>query len=394
MDVLFVSHDTTATGAPMVLLRLLRWLHEHSQLQFGTLLQGSSKGLRSAFYELGPTWEMQPSRFRRRGSLSAPLRLLHRHRLRRQLDRDPPRLIYANTAATAMALKFLRRYPCPVITHIHELEFTLQHFVGKTHFDSVIGRTDRFLAVSQAVRQNLIENHDVDPAVIDLVPEFLTCPVDVRGRRAEVSRAVRRELGVDNASRLVSAVGTLDWRKGPDLFLQIAKLTISQSDAPVQFLWIGGDPSSLYGQQLQYDMGKAGVGQRLRLLGIRNDVADLLAASDVLLLTSREDPYPLVVLEAAAMGTPTVCFASAGGASEFVDTDSGMVAPYLDVPAAADCIQRLLADPRLCQSLGIRAAAKVRERHDSSVVCPQLLRLMENTIKLKSGKSRRSSGRA
>ena len=61
----------------------------------------------------------------------------------------------------------------------------------------------------------------------------------------------------------------------------------------------------------------------------------LLNACDLFCLPSREDPFPLVMLEAGALGKPMVCFDGAGGAKEFAARGAGIVVPYLDVPAMA-----------------------------------------------------------
>src|SRR5262249_48407495 len=81
---------------------------------------------------------------------------------------------------------------------------------------------------------------------------------------------------------------------------------------------------------------------------------------------SREDPFPLVCLEAAALGVPVVCFEGAGGIREFVENDAGFVVPYLDVRGAADAIVALARSRELRNRLGARAAEKGRARHDVS----------------------------
>jgi glycosyltransferase involved in cell wall biosynthesis len=105
-----------------------------------------------------------------------------------------------------------------------------------------------------------------------------------------------------------------------------------------------------------------------------------LAAADVFALTSREDPYPLVCLEAAALGKPIVCFAGAGGAPEFVEQDCGFVVPYFDVTAMAGRIASLLESADCRIKMGAAARRKVAERHDISVAAPRILEIIERTI--------------
>ena len=60
-------------------------------------------------------------------------------------------------------------------------------------------------------------------------------------------------------------------------------------------------------------------------------MSDYFSIFDVFALMFREDPFPLVCLEAALLEKPNLCFARAGGASELVESDSGFVVPYLDL---------------------------------------------------------------
>jgi glycosyltransferase involved in cell wall biosynthesis len=101
---------------------------------------------------------------------------------------------------------------------------------------------------------------------------------------------------------------------------------------------------------------------------------------DAFLLTSREDPFPLVCLEAAALATPIVCFEDAGGMPEFVGEDAGFVVPYLDVPRAADSILALARSEGLRRSLGACAAAKVRSRHDINGVGRQIAAVLDRHL--------------
>ena len=85
-----------------------------------------------------------------------------------------------------------------------------------------------------------------------------------------------------------------------------------------------------------------------------------------MVLTSREDPYPVVCLEKAALEKPIVCFANAGGASAFVEEDHGFVVPYLDGPAMADRIVPLIDSADRRRTMGTAARRKATERHDVS----------------------------
>jgi len=98
-------------------------------------------------------------------------------------------------------------------------------------------------------------------------------------------------------------------------------------------------------------------------------------------LVSREDPFPLVCLEAASLGKPIVCFDKAGGMPEFVEDDCGFIVPYLDTEAMAEKIIELIKNPELRQRLGERARKKVKERFDVEVQAPKIFSLIQRTMK-------------
>ena len=101
---------------------------------------------------------------------------------------------------------------------------------------------------------------------------------------------------------------------------------------------------------------------------------------DAFALTSREDPFPLVMLEAGSLGIPVVCFAGSGGAQEFVQDDAGLIAPYLNVSAFADHLIRLNNLPLLRQSLGAAARSKVKANHTAATQAPKLRKLIERCL--------------
>jgi glycosyltransferase involved in cell wall biosynthesis len=123
-----------------------------------------------------------------------------------------------------------------------------------------------------------------------------------------------------------------------------------------------------------------GLIERVRITGTVLDPWDYIAAANVFALTSREDPYPLVCLEVAALGKPILCFESAGGMPEFIEQDCGFAVPYMDVTAMADGVLFLLDDAECRLSMGKAVRLKVSQRHDINAAAPRIMELMERTI--------------
>jgi glycosyltransferase involved in cell wall biosynthesis len=148
----------------------------------------------------------------------------------------------------------------------------------------------------------------------------------------------------------------------------------------VHFVWVGGQRSGAQVHALMHDVERLRIGQIVHFVGPQPHPLPYFSLFNAFLLTSREDPFPLVCLEAAALATPIVCFQDSGGMPEFVGKDAGFVVPYLDVQRAADCILALARSDELRHSLGACAAAKVRSRHDINVVGRQIAAVLDRYL--------------
>ena len=170
---------------------------------------------------------------------------------------------------------------------------------------------------------------------------------------------------------MVFGCGTTDWRKGPDLFFEIARLACSR-DARLKFVWIGGDPDPFMEKARS-----AGLEGRVLFVGNRRESRRYYYVGHIFLLSSREDPCPLVALEAANAGLPVVCFAGAGDIPGFVGEECGAVVPYEDVDAAAQAVLRLAGDAELRRTQGAAGRKRAIERHSSASAALQIEALFD-----------------
>ena len=229
------------------------------------------------------------------------------------------------------------------------------------------------IAVANVVRDNLVQNHQVEPGRIEIVYEFIPTLPQLSGSHEERRQQLGRELGVDLPSDavLICSMGTLHLRKGADLLVALAHSVFRRNSQsrPVHFLWIGGNPEDV--PVFQAEAAQAGLSGQVHFIGQRREPLNLVDACDIFALLSREDPYPLVMLEAASLGKPIVCFDRSGGAIEFVEDDAGIAVPYLDVEAMAEGLSKLIESESLRTRLGENARNKACERHDVSVAAPR-----------------------
>jgi glycosyltransferase involved in cell wall biosynthesis len=384
--ILFISHDALPTGAPFLLLHLLRWLRANVKLNFEIVLTKAGP-LQTQFAELAPvvvferlTSSLPGRAIDRLGSYRLK-KIFDELALRRALGRNRFALIYSNTLVNGTLLERLYDQQCPLISHVHELEHAIQRYTTPRTLAYTLRRTSQFIAGSEAVARNLFKNHAVDAAKLEVVHEFIPMQAINAARSPEARLRLRSELGIAHGAFVAGAAGTMDWRKGYDLFIPLAlEVLRSRPQLDVHFVWIGGAWDVNVPLDIGYDLRKLGLDRRVHFVGQRGNYLEYMATFDAFCLTSREDPFPLVVLEAASLEKPVLCFADSGGSPEFIENDCGFVVPYLDVAGMAKRIIELIDNPSLRDQLGRRAGAKVRDRHDVAVVGPRIMSIIERSL--------------
>jgi glycosyltransferase involved in cell wall biosynthesis len=379
--VLFVSHDASRTGAPIFLLRLLQWLQRYSRISFRTLSVIPGEML-PQFESLGPVDVLErDSKLRRvcrRFNLLSFDDSQHLLSLRRKLSACNIGLIYANTSAIGRTLDYLSFLDCPVICHVHELEGVIQQCNRNNNLTLLKRHATFYLAVSHAVKHNLLR-HGIREDQVDVIPGFIPTNQSTMEHARKSSAAVRRELRIPGDAPLVCACGTLEPRKGPDLFLDVAcDLAKVSGELRPHFVWIGGNKVRV--EAMRRRVRELHREDNVHFIGMRPDVGPYYSAADVFLLPSREDPFPLVMLEAALREKPILCFANAGGAPEFVQHDAGFVVPGFAVDAMSEKLSLLLGSEDLRRRMGQTGRQRVLRHHDIDTCAPRIAAIIQNAL--------------
>ncbi|MCK5219491.1 glycosyltransferase, partial [bacterium] len=128
------------------------------------------------------------------------------------------------------------------------------------------------------------------------------------------------------------------------------------------FIWVG-ELSPEVKIWCEHDLAQLENKQRVHLVGFQKEVANYMAAGALFVLTSREDPFPNVMLSAMEAGMPVVAFDKSGGAAELLADNQGVLVPFLDVTAMADEIVSLLRNPEKRQRIGQKASALIAKNY-------------------------------
>jgi glycosyltransferase involved in cell wall biosynthesis len=271
---------------------------------------------------------------------------------RRQIDllhtADRPR----DAVATVVLGKLCRR---PSIVHVHVAYGEWM----RRGLKWAIMAADHRIAVSEFVRGGLVRA-GADPATTHTVLNGIEPDRWVADRdRRESTRAA---LGLTD-DPVVITVCRLFESKGPAALIEAVAASVDRVP-DIQLLVVGRDTSrdQAFVASLERLVDELGVRDRVRFLGERSDVPDLMAAADVFAMPSTEEPFGLVFTEAMAAGLPIVAVADGGTLEVVRDGVDGLLSAHGDIERLADNLCALLGDEARRQKLGANGAARVGER--------------------------------
>jgi glycosyltransferase involved in cell wall biosynthesis len=385
--ILFISHDATRTGAPIVFLHQLKWLRENTNIEMCFLLLDGGP-LISNFEELGTTWlwkvSSPPPTFSQRVIKRATGLLKktpsHRDIVLKELDSAQFDMVYSNTVAShEVGLQLKKRWNKPWISHVHEMPFSIRSFYSNSMRPEVMDGLDRMISVSKACKRLLQENFDLKNTPVDLVYECV--PTSEMKKPLRTREDVRSSWGLKNEF-VVGGSGLMSWRKGIDLFIEISRIIQnSPASQEVRFVWVGAIKKDVV-EGYRYECMQLGVAPSIIFTDATSDPASYFQAFDAFALTSREDPFPLVALEAAALKKPIICFENSGGIPELIEHQGGTVVPYLNIKSFADQIIRWASDRNGASIIGEAAYQEV-QRYDVKNVAPQVLEIILSVLQKK-----------
>lgn len=212
-------------------------------------------------------------------------------------------------------------------------------------------RSEARVAVSSSTADFLAEKCRVARDSIDVIANGVDVPVGDR-------RRVRAELGLAADQILIVAVGNLYPVKGHRTLVEAAAgLPASSPPWTIAIAGRGEEEAPL--RQL---IAASGLEERVRLLGLRTDVADLLAAADLFVMPSISEGLPLALLEAMSAGLPVVASAVGGIPTVVVDGATGVLVPPGDPTALTVALQAVLGSADVRRRLGARAAEEIPRR--------------------------------
>jgi glycosyltransferase involved in cell wall biosynthesis len=301
-----------------------------------------------------------------RAALDVPSAVL---RVARELREIGPSLVYTNSMKAHFIGSIASRLSgIPCVIHFHDL------FDGTPlrmlQLVSRVASTER-IACSHLVA----DTFGVGKTTV------IYAPVDVASYGALEQRDVARaKLGFTDDLPIVTLVGRINRWKGHDRFVRIAARVNAQM--PVRFAIVGAPifRDADFVPELQALVAELGMTDRVTFHPWVDDVRDVYAASDLNANCSTREPFGRTIVEAAAAGLATVCFADSGASETIVDGVTGRTIGAGDEEAFAQAILDALRDRAGLERMG-RAARDAAGRFDSPVIAGEMATVIRRAAK-------------
>jgi len=260
-----------------------------------------------------------------------------------------------------------------VITSRRALGKHQERYILLRPFDLLANRLSHRVTVnSMAVWEDTIERDHIDPKKLVLI--YNGVDPQTFDSASPFRKEVRKKLGITPQKNVIIVVANLILYKGHIDLLEAARKVLKHIPKTL-FLLVGEDRG--IGENLKRISIDLGIGEKVRFLGLRNDIHQLLAASDLSVLSSHEEGFSNVILESMAAGLPIVATNVGGNSEAVVNGVTGWLVPPKNPDAMAEKIVDLLHDPQKARSWGKQGRKRVNKKFTIERMVQEHIKLYE-----------------
>lgn len=372
---LLVSHNSFTSGAPILVSHIAKVLNRNFKKKI-IIMTIKGGPIEREFERFGMIINLNQV------SLNSLTKIEEIDSIFESLRKHGIEKCICNSVVSGILVPFLKKNNFDYVNLIHEQANSIRSLGFVNVLNDISKYSKKIVFSSEFVRNELIEtfNQRLENAVVR--PQGLFLKNRLCESKGLARQLLRKKLSLPENSKVVLACGFANMRKGFDLFYDIAKKTTkSESGEDVEFVWLGDRDETLF-KKLNDMAIEEGFADKIHLCDFEKDPSVFFAGSDAFLLTSREDPFPSVVLMAMDCGIPVIAFDHSGGIPELLSDGSGVVVPYLDVDAMLRELNRLLHDEKLRESIATKARQIIKNRFKFSEYVKFLLGLFDNKTEI------------
>lgn len=285
-----------------------------------------------------------------------------------------------NSIVSALVAKELHDFDINIITLIHELPTSIYNYDFVTSAEYARDYSDKLVFAAKFVRDKYLESFKADSKKCYVVPQGLYANININDieEKKESKKKLCKKLNINLDNKIVLGCGYGNLRKGIDIFA-LAAADVIKKDPNIHFVWLGGCDPELQ-NWISHDMEVQNIGSNFTFVPFEEDPSYFFGGADVFVLSSREDPFPSVALEAMASYTPVVNFENAGGMQETVEDGRGINVPYLDYKKCAEEIIGLLNNKEQAYQIAVNAKKYVSKLTPEVYVKKVIELLMDDNL--------------
>ena len=339
--IIYVGHDAGFFGAQLLSLYIIKELHErfkfdvHFILKSGGPLEEKYKNY-AKVYNLAESYRTEE----KKQALIKNLKLCGANQA------------VVNTVVCGDILGMLHDEGIKTLSLVHELPELIRLYGIEKNAKIIAEKADHIIFPSNFVKEKFSEITSFFSDKASIRPQGLIRENVFKNNIENARRELRDKLNLKKDTFVVLGVGCGDERKGVDLFVNIAQRLSKHN---IHFVWVGDLVPEMQKRIKPFSL------KNITLLKSLPEISLYYAGADVYLMTSREDPFPSVVIESMSVGVPVIGFQNAGGFVDIVTKKTGILVPYLDINAMSEAIKLLEKNADLRKKLG-EASKKLIDR--------------------------------
>ena len=356
-QIVIISHDATKTGAPLLALNITKTLKKNFNKEvIIVLIQGGP--LEEEFKKYGLVIDLSHKSL---ASITQKEEIVVND-IFESLSKLGINKCIGNTVLSGTLLPIAKKYGFSVISLVHEQSKTIKDNNFTEATNSLLRYSDKLIFSSDFVKDDFSSNFQKFDKEVFVRPQGIYLQNTFYDEKETARKVLRRRLELEDNSKIILGAGFGNLRKGVDLFFEVAnQVTKEKKELETYFVWMGEWDNSLRDKLLK-KADTEGFLDRIILIGFESDPSIFFAGADLFLLTSRQDPFPSVVLNAMDCGIPVIAFDKAGGSPEILAGQQGVVVPYLNIDLMKKEVLCLLTNKELYKNISEHSKKAVREK--------------------------------
>ena len=283
-----------------------------------------------------------------------------------------------NSVASGAALRHFHDAGFKTVCLIHEMYSALKILQVERWMEDYSLYADKVVFPATCVRDEFIHFGGKISEKAVVIPQGYYKGIFLKADSKNKVKTMKK-LGIPDGAKIIIGTGSINFLKGVDLLLLIARELQRRVTAEYHFLWLGTSNDERYNIGLQNQMFRMKLVDRFHLIGYVSDDTEymnLLAMCDAFALVSREDSYPSVLIEAMACEVPVVAFRESGGAQDLLADGRGFLIDYMDIRKYAQILDYICHESVFANNIKARAKKHIMDKCDFDDYVKHILMLI------------------